>query len=86
MLLRWVDVLQLPRGVGSHGVGICPLCLLCKRNGESFAPSPPLVGIPARNLGIVGREGPRLGSAHIWEGDGPEHSRNHGIRERRHKP
>lgn len=67
---RWVDVLQLPRGVGSCGIGIFPLRLLWKRNGESFAPF--LFGIPARNPGIVGREGPRLGSAHIWVADDPQ--------------
>lgn len=63
MLPRWVAMLQLPSGSGfgveSCGVGVCPLRLLWERDGESFAPSLLLAGVPARNLrGIVGGGGP----------------------------
>lgn len=72
MLPRWVAVLQLPRGsgfgVGSHGVGVCPLQLLRERDGESFAPSLLMSGLPARNPhGIV--EGGGVGWAQLLFGE-----------------
>lgn len=73
MLPRWVDVLQLPRGVGNCGIGIFPLLLALEKEWGEFCSFPASrVGIPARNPGIVGKEGPRLGLAHIWEGDDPQ--------------
>lgn len=61
-----------PEGWEAVELGFAPFCLLWKRNGDSFAPSLLLVGIPARNPGILGREGPRMALAHIWEADDPQ--------------
>lgn len=44
----------------------------CSGKGVFPSASLLLVGIPARNPEVVRREGPRLGSAHIWEGDDPQ--------------
>lgn len=61
-----------PEGWEAVELGFAPSASSGKGMGGSFAPSLLLVGIPARNPGIVGREGPRLGLAHFWEGDDPE--------------
>lgn len=61
-----------PEGWEAVELGFAPSACSGKGMGESFAPSLLLVGIPARNPEIVGREGPRLGLAHFWEGDDPE--------------